>query len=71
MSDLLFPLQDTNVMERLLDLNVVARAVDYVTDGACQNDNLLIMLLANVTTIEKGSEQVLQLGQGVREGFNM
>lgn len=63
--------QDTAVMERLLDLNIVARAVDYVTDGACQNDNLLIMLLANVTTIEKGSEQLLQLGQGVREGFNM
>ncbi len=71
LSNLLFPLQDTAVMERLLDLNVVARAVDYVTDGACQNDNLLIMLLANVTTIEKGAEQLLQLGQGVREGFNM
>jgi hypothetical protein len=71
LSNSLFPFQDTAVMERLLDLNVVARAVDYVTDGACQNDNLLIMLLANVTTIEKGSEQLLQLGQGVREGFNM
>ena len=29
------------------------------------------MLLAYVTTIEKGSEQLLQLGRGVREGFNM
>ena len=58
-------------MNQLLGLNVVARAVDYVTDGACQSDDLLIMLLANVTTLEKGSEQLLQLGQGVREGFNM
>ena len=58
-------------MNQLLGLNIVARAVDYVTDGACQNDDLLIMLLANVTTLEKGSEQLLQLGQGVREGFNM
>ncbi len=58
-------------MEQMLDLQVVARAVDYITDGASQHDDLLIMLLANVTTIEKGSEQLLQLGQGVREGFNM
>lgn len=58
-------------MNQLLALNVVARALDYVTDGACQNDYLLIMLLANVTTIQKGSEQLLQLGQGVKEGFNM
>lgn len=58
-------------MNQLLGLNVVARAVDYVTDGACQNDDLLIMLLVNVTTLEKGSEQLLQLGQGIREGFNM
>lgn len=58
-------------MERLLELNIVARAVDYITDGACQNDDLLIMLLANVTTVEKGSQQLLQTGQGVREGFNM
>ena len=63
--------QDTSNVERLLGLNVVARAIDYVTDGACQNDSLLIMLLANVTTVEKGSQQLLQLGQGVREGFNM
>lgn len=58
-------------MNQLLGLNVVARAVDYVTDGACQNDDLLVMLLGNVTTLEKGSEHLLQLGQGVREGFNM
>ena len=58
-------------MSQLLGLNVVARAVDYVTDGACQNDDLLVMLLANVTTLDKGSEHLLQLGQGVREGFNM
>lgn len=58
-------------MNQLLGLSVVARAVDYVTDGASQNDDLLIMLLANVTTLETGSEQLLQLGQGIREGFNM
>ena len=58
-------------MQQLLDLNVIARAVDYITDGAGQNDDLLIMLLANMTTLERGSEQLLQLGQGVREGFNM
>ncbi|KAL3132076.1 hypothetical protein ABBQ32_008686 [Trebouxia sp. C0010 RCD-2024] len=63
--------QDAETMNQLLALNVVARALDYVTDGACQNDYLLIMLLANVTTIQKGSEQLLQLGQGVKEGFNM
>ena len=50
---------------------MVARAVDYVTGGACQNDDLLIKLLANVTTLDQGSQQLLQLGQGVREGFNM
>lgn len=58
-------------MNQLLGLNVVARAIDYVTDGACQNDDILIMLLANVTTLDKGSQQLLQLGQGIREGFNM
>ena len=64
-------LQDSAVMQQLLDLNVIARAVDYIMDGACQHDDLLIMLLANVTTLEQGSQQLLQLGQGVREGFNM
>lgn len=58
-------------MQQLLELHVIARAVDYITDGAGQNDDLLVMLLANVTTIERGSQQLLQLGQGVREGFNM
>lgn len=58
-------------MQQLLDLNVVARVADYLISGSSGHDDLLLMLLANVTTIEKGSQQLLQLGQGVREGFNM
>lgn len=64
-------LQDAATMQQLLGLHVVPRVVDYLISGASQNDDLLLMLLANVTTIEMGSEQLLQLGQGVREGFNM
>ena len=58
-------------MQQLLELNVVARVADYVISGSSEHDGLLLMLLANVTTIEKGSQQLLQLGQGVREGFTM
>lgn len=58
-------------MQQLLDLNVVARVVDYLISEASSHNDLLLMLLANVTTLETGSEQLLQLGQGVREGFNM
>ena len=63
--------QDAQVIPQLIALNIVALVVDYIVDAACQNDDLLVMLLANVTTVEKGSWQLLQLGQGVREGFNM
>ena len=59
------------MMEQLLDLQVVARTVDYITDGASPHDDVLVMLLANLTTMEQGSQQLLQLGQGIREGFNM
>lgn len=58
-------------MKQMLDLNVIARAVDYLVSKSSGHDDLLLMLLANTTTLEKGSEQLLQLGQGVREGFNM
>ena len=64
-------LQDPAVMQKLLELNVVPRVVDYLVSGASGCDDLLLMLLANVTTLETGSQQLLQLGQGVREGFNM
>ena len=64
-------LQDPAVMQKLLELDVVPRVVDYLVSGACGCDDLLLMLLANVTTLETGSQQLLQLGQGVREGFNM
>ncbi len=32
---------------------------------------LLTMLLANLTVLEAGAEQLLQLGQGNLEGFNV
>ena len=58
-------------MQQLLALNIIPRVVDYIVSRSSGHDDLLLMLLANTTTLETGSEQLLQLGQGVREGFNM
>lgn len=64
--------QEPRVMETLLDLNVANRCMDYLRERVCPgNEHLLIMLLANVTSVERGAEQLLQIGQGAKEGLHL
>lgn len=53
--------QDTDLGQKLVELNVVGRVMDYIKDKSCAHVGLLIMLLANVTTSDKGSEAMLQV----------
>lgn len=40
-------------------------------ENATKSPELLVMLLCNVTTPEEGSKQLLQIGCGDLEGFQM
>ena len=64
--------QEPRVLETLLDMNVCNRCMDYLRERVCPgNEQLLIMLLANITSVERGAEQLLQVGQGAKEGLHL
>ncbi len=50
------------MQQHLLELNAVGRCMDYVREKACVGrEDLLIMLLANLTALEAGAEALLQV----------
>ncbi|KAL4423726.1 hypothetical protein ABPG75_001027 [Micractinium tetrahymenae] len=60
------------VQRRLLELNAVGRCMDYVREKACVGrEDLLVMLLANLTALEAGAEALLQVGKGPLEGLHV
>lgn len=64
--------QEPRVLETLLDMNVCNRCMDYLRERVCPgNEQLLVMLLANITSEERGAEQLLQVGQGAKEGLHL
>ena len=51
------------MQQQLLALNAVGRCMDYVREKSCPGRNdLLVMLLANLTSLEAGAEALLQVG---------
>lgn len=53
------------MQQRLLELNAVGRCMDYVREKACAGrEDLLVMLLANLTALEAGAEELLQVCMG-------
>mgnify|MGYP001810473885 CR=1 FL=1 len=47
----------------LLALSATARCMDYIREKSCPGRNdLLVMLLANLTSLEAGAEALLQVG---------
>lgn len=55
--------QEPAVQQQLLALNAVGRCMDYVREKSCPGRNdLLVMLLANLTSLEAGAEALLQVG---------
>jgi hypothetical protein len=64
--------QEPRVLDHLLDINMCNRAMDYLREKTCPgNEDLLIMLLANITADERGAEHLLQIGQGAKEGLHL
>jgi len=60
------------VQRCLLELNAVSRCMDYMREGVCAGrDQLLVMLLANLTALEAGAEALLQVGRGPVEGLHV
>lgn len=50
------------MQQELLALNAVARCMDYIREGSCPGRNdLLVMVLANLTAAEAGAEALLQV----------
>lgn len=45
--------------------------MDYLREKTCPHPGLLIMLLANLTSLEEGAAALLQLGKGPLEGLNV
>ena len=64
--------QDPDTAQQLVEARVVPLCMDLVRDAEqAPRQPLLTMLLANLTVLEAGAEQLLQLGQGNLEGFNV
>lgn len=68
--------QDAEVAAELVTLRGVHRAADYLREGGGPagqpgGTRVLVMLLANLTTLEEGARALAQLGDGQREGRNM
>ena len=58
-------------MKRLLNLRTVGRSMDYLRASSSPHPGLFVMLLSNLTVLEAGTEQLLQLGSTNLAGFNM
>ena len=64
--------QEPFVQETLLNLNAPARCMDYLKEGTCPGqEDLIIMLLANLTAAEDGATALLQLEKPGLEGLNL
>ena len=64
--------QDMRFSEELVRLGAVARCMDWLREGgAPEHTALVVKLLCNLTTLGQGSKDLLQLGKGDLEGFNM
>ena len=64
--------QEPRVLDTLLDMKMPNRCMDYVREKTCPgNEQLLIMLLANMTSVERGAAQLLQIGEGPKEGLHL
>lgn len=64
--------QEPSVQQGLLKLNAPARSMDYLKEGTCPGqEDLLIMLLANLTAAEEGATALLQIGKPGLEGLNL
>lgn len=49
----------------------MGRCADCLREGGSRQPDLLIKLLCNLTVEEDGAAELLQLGKGDLEGFNM
>jgi hypothetical protein len=64
--------QEPVIQQKLLDLNAPARCMDYLREGTCVGrEELVIMLLANLTAAEEGAAALLQLDKEGLEGLNL
>lgn len=64
--------QEPAAQKKLLDLNAPARCMDYLKENTCPGqEDLLIMLLANLTAAEDGAAALMQLGKPGLEGLNL
>ena len=64
-------MQREDAVQKLTELKVVGRIVDYLTEGLSPHVELLMMLLSNVTVSDPACEQLLQLKSRSVTGFNM
>jgi hypothetical protein len=63
--------QEPSVQQELLALSAPARSMDYIRERTCAHNNLLVMLLANLTSLEEGAAALLQCGKGPLEGLHL
>ena len=63
--------QEPSVQQQLLSLSAPSRCMDYIRERTCPHNDLLVMLLANLTSLEEGAAELLQLGKGALEGLHL
>lgn len=64
--------QQPLVHQKLLAMNGPARCMDYIKEMTCHGfENMLVMLLANLSAEEDGAAALLQLDKPGMEGYNI
>ncbi|CAL8460767.1 g298 [Coccomyxa elongata] len=63
--------QKEGAVAELVKLKVVGRIMDYLQEGHNEHVELLVMLLANLTTSDSGCLRLLQLDSSSLAGFNV
>ena len=63
--------QDADHVSKMRSQKAVNRCMDYLREGVTPHVHLLIMLLCNLTLQDAGCQELLQLGQGDLEGWNV
>ena len=58
-------------MSELQRLGTVGRCADAVREGSSRHPDLIIKLLCNLTLEQAGAAELMQLGKGDLEGYNM
>mmetsp|Transcript_16674 Transcript_16674/g.21633 ORF Transcript_16674/g.21633 Transcript_16674/m.21633 type:complete len:409 (+) Transcript_16674:3-1229(+) len=58
-------------LDLMMDAAIISRLMETLSDEDCKIHNLALMLLVNLTTLEKGAEKMMQVADPQLEGLHL